>query len=106
MDPAIAGLLRREVSALVFDQYGTIVDMEGGLTAAVTPFFAGKGRIGHPHHIGTGQRGCLGANHQPARTMWSVMPGGSRARVLAFEAARGFRCRCRSRRAAARSLRV
>ena len=51
MDPAIAGLLRREVSALVFDQYGTIVDMEGGLTAAVTPFLPGKGRIGHPHLI-------------------------------------------------------
>ncbi len=25
-----AGLLRREVTALMFDQYGTVVDMQGG----------------------------------------------------------------------------
>jgi 2-haloacid dehalogenase len=30
--------LRRSIRALVFDQYGTVVDMQGGLTAAVTPF--------------------------------------------------------------------
>ena len=40
-DPA--GLLRREVSTLMFDQYGTIVDMQGGLTGMVAPFLAGKG---------------------------------------------------------------
>ena len=53
MDPEIAGLLRREVSTLVFDQYGTIVDMQGGLTAAVTPFLAGKGWTGDPHRFVT-----------------------------------------------------
>ena len=47
----IAGLLRREVSTLVFDQYGTIVDMQGGLTAAVAPFLAGKGWTGDPHRF-------------------------------------------------------
>jgi len=26
-----AGLLRREVETLMFDQYGTVVDMQGGL---------------------------------------------------------------------------
>ena len=31
-------VLKREIRALVFDQYGTIVDMQGGLVAAVTPF--------------------------------------------------------------------
>ena len=36
-------ILKREVRALVFDQYGTIVDMQAGLTAAVTPFLAAKG---------------------------------------------------------------
>ena len=31
-------LLRREGHALIFDQYGTVVDMQKGLTQAVTPF--------------------------------------------------------------------
>ena len=31
-------IVRREVRALAFDQYGTIVDMQKGLTEAVTPF--------------------------------------------------------------------
>jgi hypothetical protein len=30
--------LRAETKALVFDQYGTVVDMQGGLTAAITGF--------------------------------------------------------------------
>ena len=41
-------ILKREVKALVFDQYGTIVDMQGGLTEAVTPFLARKGWSGNP----------------------------------------------------------
>jgi 2-haloacid dehalogenase len=40
--------LRREVKALAFDQYGTIVDMQRGLTDAVTPFLAAKGWQGKP----------------------------------------------------------
>ncbi|HEY7245420.1 MAG TPA: haloacid dehalogenase type II [Xanthobacteraceae bacterium] len=35
--------LKREIKAIAFDQYGTIVDMQGGLTAAVTPFLRQKG---------------------------------------------------------------
>jgi 2-haloacid dehalogenase len=30
--------LRREIKVLAFDQYGTIVDMQKGLTEVVTPF--------------------------------------------------------------------
>jgi 2-haloacid dehalogenase len=41
-------ILKREVKALVFDQYGTIVDMQKGLTEAVTPFLARKGWSGDP----------------------------------------------------------
>ena len=41
-------LLRREIEALVFDQYGTIVDMQKGLTEAVTPFLINKGWPGDP----------------------------------------------------------
>lgn len=36
-------ILRREVRTLVFDQYGTIVDMQSGLVEAVTPFLKEKG---------------------------------------------------------------
>ena len=48
-----AGLLRREVTTLMFDQYGTVVDMQGGLTEMVTPFLAGKGWQGDPHRFVT-----------------------------------------------------
>ena len=35
-------MLKREVKALVFDQYGTVVDMQGGLTEVVTAYFTEK----------------------------------------------------------------
>jgi 2-haloacid dehalogenase len=41
-------LLRREGRALIFDQYGTVVDMQKGLTDAVTPFLKAKGWTGEP----------------------------------------------------------
>ncbi len=44
----IVELLRREGKALVFDQYGTVVDMQGGLTEAVAPFLESKGWTGDP----------------------------------------------------------
>jgi len=40
--------LRRDVKALAFDQYGTIVDMQNGLTEAVAPFLERKGWHGKP----------------------------------------------------------
>ncbi len=48
-----AEILKREVRALVFDQYGTIVDMQGGLVVAVTPFLEEKGWDGKPHRFVT-----------------------------------------------------
>ena len=45
--------LRAETKALVFDQYGTIVDMQGGLTAAVTDFLKDKGWDGEAHRFVT-----------------------------------------------------
>ena len=36
-------IFRREIKVLTFDQYGTIVDMQKGLTEAVTPFLKQKG---------------------------------------------------------------
>src|SRR5262249_58510328 len=41
-------VLKREIKVLTFDQYGTIVDMQKGLTEAVTPFLARKGWDGKP----------------------------------------------------------
>src|SRR6186713_403038 len=37
-----------EVHTLMFDLYGTVVDMQGGLTRAVTPYLQGKGWNGRP----------------------------------------------------------
>ena len=41
-------ILRREIKALVFDQYGTVVDMQKGLREAVTPLLKAKGWQGSP----------------------------------------------------------
>jgi 2-haloacid dehalogenase len=45
--------LKREIKVLVFDQYGTIVDMQSGLTEAVTPFLKEKGWDGEPNSFVT-----------------------------------------------------
>src|SRR4029453_12234252 len=46
-------VLRRDIKALAFDQYGTIVDMQTGLTEAVTPFLKRKGWFGKPNSFVT-----------------------------------------------------
>jgi 2-haloacid dehalogenase len=46
-------VLKRETRWLAFDQYGTIVDMQKGLTEAVTPFLATKGWDGKPNSFVT-----------------------------------------------------
>jgi 2-haloacid dehalogenase len=46
-------VLHREIRCLVFDQYGTIVDMQKGLVEAVTPFLAKKGWTGKPNSFVT-----------------------------------------------------
>ena len=46
-------VLIREITVLTFDQYGTIVDMQTGLTEAVTPFLQAKGWTGSPHRFVT-----------------------------------------------------
>ena len=53
MNATEPGLLRREVTTLMFDQYGTVVDMQGGLTEMATPFLAGKGWDGNPYSFVT-----------------------------------------------------
>src|SRR5262245_64664404 len=46
-------VLQREIRALAFDQYGTIVDMQKGLAAVVTPFLKEKGWDGKPNSFVT-----------------------------------------------------
>lgn len=46
-------ILKREVKVLTFDLYGTVVDMQTCLTAAVTPFLKKKGWDGEPHRFVT-----------------------------------------------------
>src|SRR5258705_12043497 len=50
---ATSEVLRREIKVLAFDQYGTIVDMQKGLTEAVTPFLERKGWPGNPNSFVT-----------------------------------------------------
>jgi 2-haloacid dehalogenase len=45
--------LRKEVHVLMFDLYGTVVDMQGGLTDAVTPYLEAKGWNGRPDALVT-----------------------------------------------------
>jgi 2-haloacid dehalogenase len=45
--------LRDIVRVCMFDQYGTVVDMQGGLTAFVTPFLRAKGWQGDPNSFVT-----------------------------------------------------
>tara|TARA_B100000497_G_C7683687_1_gene413917 strand:- start:1292 stop:2035 length:744 start_codon:yes stop_codon:yes gene_type:complete len=53
MTASIAEILKREIEILTFDQYGTIVDMQTGLTELVTPFLKDKGWTGNPNQFVT-----------------------------------------------------
>jgi 2-haloacid dehalogenase len=46
-------ILKREIQYFVFDLYGTVVDMQKGLTEAVSPFLKSKGWEGKPHSFVT-----------------------------------------------------
>ena len=40
--------VRATIKVCMFDQYGTVVDMQTGLTEAEAPFLAAKGWAGDP----------------------------------------------------------
>ena len=44
-DPTV---LKEQIKICMFDQYGTVVDMQGGLVAVATPFLRAKGWAGRP----------------------------------------------------------
>lgn len=43
-----AGSLKKQIKVVMFDQYGTVVDMQKGLTEFATPFLKEKGWTGNP----------------------------------------------------------
>ena len=45
--------IKTSVKVCMFDQYGTVVDMQGGLTAIATPFLRKKGWTGNPNSFVT-----------------------------------------------------
>jgi 2-haloacid dehalogenase len=45
--------IKNDVKACMFDQYGTVVDMQGGLTAIATPFLKAKGWSGNANSFVT-----------------------------------------------------
>lgn len=69
--------LTRDIKVCMFDQYGTVVDMQGGLIAAATPWLRAKGWAGDPNSFVTWWRrthfensmidALLGRAHTPYR---------------------------------------
>jgi 2-haloacid dehalogenase len=69
--------LKRSIKLCMFDQYGTVVDMQGGLIEAATPYLAAKGWNGSPNALVTWWRrthfensmidALLGKTHTPYR---------------------------------------
>ncbi|MHB2206677.1 haloacid dehalogenase type II [Methylobacterium sp. CM6257] len=50
---AIADDLKKTIKVCMFDQYGTVVDMQGGLVKIATPFLKAKGWTGNPNSFVT-----------------------------------------------------
>jgi 2-haloacid dehalogenase len=69
--------MKRSIEVCMFDQYGTVVDMQGGLIKAATPYLAAKGWRGDPNAFVTWWRrahyensmidALLGREHTPYR---------------------------------------
>ena len=53
MPMANAAELRAGIKVCMFDQYGTVVDMQAGLTAVAAPYLRSKGWPGDPHSFVT-----------------------------------------------------
>ncbi|SDE93856.1 2-haloacid dehalogenase [Variovorax sp. CF079] len=53
---ATAAELKGKIKVVMFDQYGTVVDMQGGLVEAFTPYLEKKGWRGNPNSLVTWYR--------------------------------------------------
>jgi 2-haloacid dehalogenase len=49
----IADQLRQTIRVCMFDQYGTVVDMQSGLSEVATPYLKSKGWEGNPYSFVT-----------------------------------------------------
>ena len=77
--------LKRETEVCMFDLYGTVVDMQGGLTRAMTPWLAARGWKGEPGRLVTWWRrthfensmidALLGRAHIPYRQIGHISLG-------------------------------
>jgi 2-haloacid dehalogenase len=74
---ATAEILKNKIKVVMFDQYGTVVDMQKGLTEFATPYLRDKGWTGDPGSFVTWWRrthfensmidACLHKEHTPYR---------------------------------------
>lgn len=74
--------VKRDIKICMFDLYGTVVDMQGGLTLAVTPWLKAKGWKGEPSRLVTWWRrthfensmidALLGRAHIPYREIGHI----------------------------------
>ncbi len=74
---ATADELKQTITVCMFDQYGTVVDMQGGLVQVATPYLKAKGWTGNPNSFVTWWRrthfensmidALLGKAHTPYR---------------------------------------
>src|SRR5260221_7552258 len=80
--------LKRSIKVCMFDQYGTVVDMQGGLAAVAAPFLQSKGWPGDPQAFVTWWRrthfenSMIDALLQRARTPYREIGHRSLAHVL------------------------
>ena len=76
--------IRHNVRICMFDLYGTVVDMQGGLTRAAAPYLKAKGWAGDPSRLVTWWRrthyensmidALLGRTHIPYRSVRQAAP--------------------------------
>ena len=74
--------VKRDITICMFDLYGTVVDMQAGLTRAITPWLKGKGWTGEPSRLVTWWRrthfensmidALLGRAHIPYREIGRI----------------------------------
>jgi 2-haloacid dehalogenase len=74
--------VKRDITICMFDLYGTVVDMQAGLTQAATPYLKGKGWKGEPSRLVTWWRrahfensmidALLGRAHIPYREIGHI----------------------------------
>ncbi len=79
---SVSDELRAKIRVLMFDQYGTVVDMQSGLVEAVTPYLTSKGWNGRPDAFVTWWRrthfensmidGLLHREHIPYRRIGEI----------------------------------